>query len=83
MVNSIIHADYTDKTALLIIKKPTGFYFRNPGNMRVPFELAWQRSESDCRNRKLQQMFRMIRACEQAGSGLPDIEQNWRSQHGL
>lgn len=83
LVNSIIHADYSDKTALLIVKKPTGFYFRNPGAMRMPIELAWQRSESDCRNRKLQQMFRMIRICEQAGSGLPDIELNWRSQHWL
>ena len=83
LVNSIVHADYTDKSAILIIKKPTGFYFRNPGNMRMPIELARLRSETDCRNRKLQQMFRMLKICEQAGSGLPDIELSWRSQHWI
>ncbi|KAF7276582.1 hypothetical protein GWI33_010060, partial [Rhynchophorus ferrugineus] len=68
LVNCIVHADYTDRASILVVKRPDMFGFRNPGLMRIPLEHALKGSESDCRNRKLHQMFRLINVGEQAGS---------------
>lgn len=81
LVNCIVHADYTDRASVLIVKRPDLFGFRNPGLMRVPKEIAIQGGESDCRNRLIHQMFRYIGLGEQAGSGIPKIYQGWDSQH--
>lgn len=59
------------------------FVFRNPGLMRIPIEQALIGGDSDCRNRKLHQMFRLINIGEQAGSGIPKILSGWKSQHWL
>lgn len=83
LVNCIVHADYTDRASVLIVKRPDMFGFRNPGLMRVPLKVALQGGESDCRNRKLHQMFRLINVGEQAGSGIPKILSGWQSQHWL
>ena len=82
LVNSLVHADYTGRASVLIIKQPKGFVFRNPGRMRVPVETALQGGESDCRNRTLHQMFLMIGLGERAGSGLPKIRQGWEHAGG-
>ena len=81
LVNTLVHADYTERASVLVIKRPDIFSFRNPGNMRVPIELALEGSHSDCRNRNLQRMFRFIGLGENAGSGLPKIFDGWKSQH--
>lgn len=81
LVNSIVHADYTERASVLIVKRPDMFGFRNPGLMRVPKEIAVKGGDSDCRNRLIHQMFRYIGLGEQAGSGIPKIFQGWDSQH--
>ena len=81
LVNSIVHADYTERASVLIVKRPDMFGFRNPGLMRVPIEIAVQGGDSDCRNRLIHQMFRYVGLGEQAGSGIPKIFQGWDSQH--
>ncbi len=81
LVNSIVHADYSERASVLIVKRPDLFGFRNPGLMRVPKEIAIYGGESDCRNRLIHQMFRYIGLGEQAGSGIPKIFQGWDSQH--
>lgn len=81
LVNTLIHADYTDRLSVLIIKRPDMFSFRNPGAMRVSIKKALSGGESDCRNRNLQKMFRLISLGEQAGSGIPKIYKNWTKQH--
>lgn len=81
LANTIIHADYTGRASVLVVKRPDMFGFRNPGSMRVPIEIALQGGEPDCRNRLLAQMFRYIKFGEQAGSGLPNILDAWKSQH--
>lgn len=81
LVNTIIHADYTGRASVLVVKRPDMFGFRNPGTMRVPIEIALQGGEPDCRNRLLAQMFRYINFGEQAGSGIPNILDGWKSQH--
>ncbi|MDA3896480.1 MAG: putative DNA binding domain-containing protein [Desulfobacteraceae bacterium] len=81
LVNALIHADYSGRLSVLIIKRPELFGFRNPGNMRIPIEEAISGGNSDCRNRNLQKMFQLIGLGEQAGSGLPKVYINWKKQH--
>lgn len=78
LVNALIHADFTGRTAVLVLKQPDLFTFRNPGSFRVPLEDALKGGDSDCRNRRLQAMFRHVGFGDQAGSGLPKILEAWR-----
>lgn len=81
LTNAIIHADFTGRVSVLIVKRPDMFGFRNPGLMRVSIEQAFQGGISDCRNHRLQDMFRYIGLGDHAGSGVPSILKSWRSQH--
>ncbi|MDX1973784.1 MAG: putative DNA binding domain-containing protein [Candidatus Sumerlaeia bacterium] len=81
LVNTLVHADFSDRASVLILKRPLSFRFRNPGLMRVPKEIALKGGEHDCRNRTLHKMFRLIGIGEQAGSGIPKILSSWNSQH--
>lgn len=81
LVNTLVHADYSDSVSILVVKSPEYFGFRNPGHMRVPIDSALAGGTSDCRNRNLQKMFSLIGLGEQAGSGIPRVLKNWKSQH--
>lgn len=81
LVNVLVHADYSDRASILVVKRPDMFGFRNPGLMRIPLEVALGGGEPDCRNRNLHKMFRFVGAGDQAGSGIPRIFQGWKSQH--
>ena len=81
LVNTLIHADYTGRVSLLVVKRSDLFAFRNPGAMRMPVETAMRGGVSDCRNRRLQDMFRYVGFGEQAGSGIPKIQAAWSKQH--
>lgn len=80
LVNTIIHADFTGRVSVLVVKRPDMYGFRNPGKMRIPLELAIAGGNSDCRNRKLQVMFQLVGYGDHAGSGIPKIYSNWQSQ---
>ncbi|NOQ16985.1 MAG: AAA family ATPase [Methyloprofundus sp.] len=80
-VNALVHADFSGRASVLVVKRPDMFGFRNPGCMRVPIDLALEGGNSDCRNHSLQGMFGFIGLGEHAGSGLPKILQGWKSQH--
>ena len=81
LVNTLIHADFTDRIPILIVKRKDYFGFRNPGGLRLPIDVVLQGGHSDCRNRRLQKMFQFIGAGEQAGSGYPKILRAWSEQH--
>ena len=81
LINTLVHADFTDRLSVLIVKRPDMFGFRNPGNMRIPIEVAIKGGESDCRNRNLQKMFMLIGYSERAGSGIPNIFNGWSRQN--
>ena len=81
LANVLVHADYSDRASILIVKRPDMFGFRNPGLMRIPAAIAIQGGEHDCRNRTLHKMFRLVGVGEQAGSGIPRIYRGWASQH--
>ena len=80
LVNTLIHADFTGRVSILIVKRPDLFGFRNPGAMRVSLDEALVGGISDCRNRVLQRLFRMAGYAEQAGQGIPTIYAGWRKQ---
>ncbi|HIF9506440.1 TPA: RNA-binding domain-containing protein [Photobacterium damselae] len=79
LVNTIVHADFTDRVSILVVKRPDMFGFRNPGLMRIPLEDVIAGGTSDCRNRTLHQMFLLIGLGERAGSGMPKIFSGWKS----
>ena len=81
LVNTLIHADFSGRVSVLVVKRPDMFGFRNPGLMRVPPALAVQGGNSDCRNRRLQTMFQLVGYGDHAGSGIPKIYRNWEGQH--
>lgn len=81
LANVLVHADYSDRASVLVVKRPDMFGFRNPGLMRIPAEVAIRGGEHDCRNRTLHKMFRLVGVGEQAGSGIPKIYGSWASQH--
>ena len=81
LANTLIHADYSGRVSVLVVKRPDMFGFRNPGRMRIPPEIAVHGGNSDCRNRRLQTMFQLVGYGDHAGSGLPKIYNNWAGQH--
>lgn len=81
LANTLIHADFTGRVSVLVVKRPDMFGFRNPGLMRIPLEQAVRGGSSDCRNRRLQKMFQLVGYGDHAGSGLPKIYHNWAGQH--
>ena len=81
LANVLVHADYSDRASVLVVKRPDMFGFRNPGLMRIPVEIALQGGEPDCRNRTLHKIFRFVGVGEQAGTGIPKILYGWQTQH--
>lgn len=81
LVNTLVHADYSGRLSVLVVKRPDMLGFRNPGDMRVTLEQAMSGGESDCRNRIMHQMFLMIGLGERAGSGIPKIYSGWDWRH--
>lgn len=81
LVNTLIHADFTGRVSVPVVKRPDMFGFRNPGLMRISPELAIQGGNSDCRNRRLQTMFQLVGYGDHAGSGIPKIYSNWANRH--
>ena len=80
LVNTFIHADYSGRISVLIEKRRDLLRFRNPGTMRVSLDDAVRGGHSDCRNRKLQQLFRLVGLGDSIGSGLPRIFRTWGEQ---
>jgi len=81
LVNVLVHADYTERASVLVVKRPDLFGFRNPGLMRITLDAALEGGHHDCRNRLLHQMFRYVGIGDQAGSGIPKIMSGWRENH--
>src|SRR3989338_2287426 len=81
LVNTLIHADFSGRVSVLVVKRPDMFGFRNPGLMRIPIAQAVAGGTSDCSNRRLQTMFQLVGYGDHAGSGLPKIYHNLAAPH--
>lgn len=78
LVNLLVHADYAERDVSLIIRRPDGFLFRNPGSSRIPESDLFSGDRSDPRNPTLVRLFRHIGLADEAGTGMPKIIQAWR-----
>jgi len=79
LVNLLVHADYGEADASLVLRSERGYLFRNPGSSRVLEEDLLLGDRSDPRNPAIVRMFRLIGLAEEAGTGVPTIIQAWRS----
>jgi predicted HTH transcriptional regulator len=80
LTNTLVHSDYGGRVPIKIIKRPDMFCFQNPGTMRIPIPDAIHGGNSDCRNKRLQNMFTFIGRGDRAGTGIPKIYKNWTDQ---
>ena len=79
LVNLLVHADYAETQASLIVQSPEGYLLRNPGSSRVPESDLLTGDRSDPRNPILVRMFRLVGLADEAGTGMPKIVSAWRS----
>lgn len=77
LVNLLVHTDYSEADASLILRSADGSLFRNPGSSRIPLEDLRSGDRSDPRNPILVRMFRHIGLAEEAGTGLAQIFRTW------
>lgn len=77
MINMIIHSDYYSTGILKVVKQENGFFFSNPGNLKLPVQAIYEGGHSVARNPKIQNMFRMIGLGDNIGSGFPTILKAW------
>ena len=78
LVNLLVHADYSETAASLVLRSPSGYQFRNPGSSRVSEPDLYAANRSEPRNPTLVRMFRRIGLAEEAGTGIPTILKAWR-----
>lgn len=78
LVNLLVHADYAETQASLVIRSPQEYQFRNPGSSRISESDLLEGNRSDPRNPELLRMFRFIGWAEEAGTGIPSITKSWR-----
>lgn len=81
LVNCLVNADYYGRCGLVVKRKRNEIVFENPGNFRVPIELAISGGVSDPRNAVLMKMFNLLNIGERAGSGVPNIFHVWSKEN--
>ena len=79
-VNLLIHQDYADHSRKAVIK----FYrnviqFWNPGDVFGSDEHLLEPGEKEARNPRIAAAFRRLSLCEQAGTGLRMMQNQWQS----
>ncbi len=80
LVNTLIHADHQSTRPIRVIKLLDGFFFSNPGRLRISRQRLYEGGISDARHPNLQKMFQMLGLGEKAGSGFQKILRAWREQ---
>lgn len=72
-VNSIIHSDFKIEEPIKITRYKDYYEFKNPGSLRISKEDFFRGEHSKPRNSIINDIFKHINLCEQAGSGIPKI----------
>lgn len=78
--NMIIHADFMATGVLRAEKRDDGFYFSNPGVVKLPIESVYHGGLSRARNPHMQNMLRMIGYGENLGTGFPTMVETWENK---
>lgn len=80
-VNALVHSDYSVGGGVVVERQRDRFVVENPGTLLVSMDQLRRGGVSECRNKALQKMFRLIGGGEQAGSGFHRIQAGWNAQH--
>ncbi len=83
VTNMIIHADFLSEGVLRIEKREDGFFFSNPGTLKLPVEDIYRGGISKARNPKMQDMLRMIGYGDNLGTGFPTMVEMWKAAYGV
>ena len=81
LINTLIHADYSINSPIVITKSKERIEFSNPGNLLVSKRQYYEGGISVCRNTSLQKMFMMLGRAEKAGSGADTIINGWKKSN--
>ena len=79
LANMLTNADYGASRPVVCRWTDEGIEFANPGGFRVGIEQAFRGGTSDARNKTMLKMFTMIEVGERAGSGVPNMLEQWAS----
>ena len=77
LANSLIHAAYRGECSIKITKHPSGLMFENTGSLLLRRELILKGGWSRCRNKRIQNLFRLIGVVDKAGTGVGKIMHGW------
>lgn len=79
IANCLVNADYDGRRGVVLLWKEDGFHLSNPGGFRIPIEDAYVGGSSDPRNGTMMKMFNLVNIGERAGSGVPNMVEDWMS----
>ncbi|WP_294441098.1 RNA-binding domain-containing protein [uncultured Slackia sp.] len=79
IANCLVNADYNGRRGVVLLWKEDGFHLSNPGGFRIPIEDAYIGGSSDPRNGTMMKMFNLVNIGERAGSGVPNMVEDWMS----
>ena len=77
LANSLIHAAYRGECSIKITKHPSGLVFENTGSLLLRKEQILKGGLSRCRNKRIQNLFRLIGVVDKAGTGVGKIMHGW------
>lgn len=69
LVNSIIHCNFKNNFGIKITRYQDLIQFENGGTLRIREEEFFIGGKSNIRNQSIQEIFRLIKLCEKAGTG--------------
>lgn len=78
--NCLINADYHGRRSVEIRRERETVTMTNPGEFRIPPEVARIGGGSDPRNGNLMRMFHLVGVGKSAGGGLPGIFSLWKAR---
>ncbi len=79
IANCLVNADYDGRRGVVLLWKEDGFHLSNPGGFRIPIKDAYVGGSSDPRNGTMMKMFNLVNIGERAGSGVPNMVEDWMS----
>lgn len=79
IANCLVNADNDGRRGVVLLWKEDGFHLSNPGGFRIPIEEAYVDGDSDPRNGTMMKMFNLVNIGERAGSGVPNMVEDWTS----
>lgn len=77
IVNALTNANWFDRRGVVCVWGSEGIAVANPGDFRMPIEVAREAGRTDPRNEAIMKMFALVEIGERAGSGMDKIFDGW------